>query len=173
MILLLFLFGLALGAPSESPSESPEVTQQPGERKFKLQRGACPMFWWSFNGRCYKYVATRMTWADAEIYCLSQGANLVSIRNGEEQSFVKNLIQNFDHAEGLTWIGLSDNHKEGTWMWSDGCPVRFVYWSPAQPDNLDRDEHCVHTNVVLDKKWNDYTCATNLPYVCATRVTCP
>ncbi|XP_049459294.1 uncharacterized protein LOC125905407 isoform X2 [Epinephelus fuscoguttatus] len=43
MLLFLFMFGLALGAVS--PSDAHQV---------KLQRGACPMFWYSFNGRCYK-----------------------------------------------------------------------------------------------------------------------
>ena len=49
MFLFLFLFGLALGAVS--PSDVPQV---------KLQRGGCPMFWYSFNGRCYKYVSTHL-----------------------------------------------------------------------------------------------------------------
>ncbi|CAB1443060.1 unnamed protein product, partial [Pleuronectes platessa] len=97
MILLLLLFTLTLGAVS--PSDGPEV---------KLQRGNCPMFWFSFNNRCY---------------------------NLEEENFVKALIKNFDHAEGFTWIGLSDLHKEGSWMWSDGCAVKFTFWSPGQPDN--------------------------------------
>uniref|UniRef100_A0A3Q0STL8 C-type lectin domain-containing protein n=1 Tax=Amphilophus citrinellus TaxID=61819 RepID=A0A3Q0STL8_AMPCI len=162
MILLLFLFGLALGA--ESPSD---------DNKVKLQLGnGCPMFWWNYNDRCYKYVATHMTWADAEIYCLSEGANLVSVHSEDEHNFVKSLIQNFDHAGGLTWIGLSDKHKEGTWMWSDGCPLHFVNWSPTQPDNEGGNENCGHTNVVIDKKWNDYKCDIALPSVCATHTTC-
>ncbi|CAB1436206.1 unnamed protein product [Pleuronectes platessa] len=111
MILLLLLFTLTLGAVS--PSDGPEV---------KLQRGNCPMFWYSFNNRCYKYVATQMTWADAELYCVSEGANLVSIHSLEEENFVKALIKNFDHAEGYTWIGLSDLHKEGSWM----CRIPLV-----------------------------------------------
>nr|XP_024654053.1 galactose-specific lectin nattectin-like [Maylandia zebra] len=117
MILLLFLFGLALGAPSESPSDD--------DHRVQLLHGNCPMFWYNFNGRCYKYVAAHMSWADAELYCVSQGANLVSIHSQEEENFVRTLIKNFDHTEGITWIGLSDLHKEGRWMWSDGCAVRY------------------------------------------------
>ena len=118
LFLFLFLFGLALG--TESPS---------GEHPLKLQRGNCPPFWYRFKGRWYKYVATHMTWADAELYCVSERANLVSIHSQEEQDFVKSLIKNFDHAEGYTWIGLSDTQKEGGWMWSDGCAVNFVFWN--------------------------------------------
>ncbi|XP_025757923.1 lactose-binding lectin l-2-like isoform X2 [Oreochromis niloticus] len=173
MILLLFLFGLALGAPSESPSDDNKVKLQLDDHRVKLLRGSCPPFWYSFNGRCYKYVATHMTWAEAELYCVSQRANLVSIYSDQEEEFVKSLIKNFDHAEGRTWIGLSDIHKEGRWMWSDGCAVSFVYWHTGQPDNAGTIEHCVHTNYSNLKKWNDYSCSLILASVCATRITCP
>ncbi|KAK9526949.1 hypothetical protein VZT92_015621 [Zoarces viviparus] len=158
MLLFLFFFGLALGAVP--PSDDHQVS---------LQRANCPMFWYSFNGRCYKYVSTRMTWADAELYCVSQRANLVSIHSLEEQNFVKSLIKNFDPAEGYTWFGLSDIHKEGTWMWSDGSAVKFVYWSSRQPDNYKGNEDCVITNYPNELKWNDIPCSHTHPFVCASR----
>ncbi|XP_075962148.1 ladderlectin-like [Anarhichas minor] len=158
MLLFLFLFGLALGAVS--PSDDHRMT---------LQRANCPMFWYSFNNRCYKYVATDMTWADAEIHCVSQGANLVSIHSLEEQNFVKFLIKNFDLAEARTWIGLSDTQKEGAWMWSDGSAVSFVYWSNGQPDNYKGNEDCVATNYPKGLKWNDSVCSHTFPSVCASR----
>ncbi|XP_037650485.1 lactose-binding lectin l-2-like [Sebastes umbrosus] len=161
MLLFLFLFGLALGAVS--PSEEHEV---------KLERANCPMFWYSFNNRCYKYVATDMTWADAEIHCLSQGANLVSIHSLDEESFVKTLIKNFDPAEGWTWFGFSDLHKEGTWMWSDGCPVKFTKWESGQPNGAG-SQNCGDLNHNPGWNWNDYECATTSPFVCASRITCP
>ncbi|XP_053303471.1 lactose-binding lectin l-2 [Pleuronectes platessa] len=162
MILLLLLFSLTLGAVS--PSDGPEV---------RLQRGHCPMFWSSFNNRCYKYVSTGQSWADAELYCVSQGANLVSIHSLDEHNFITNMIKNFHHAEGITWIGLSDLHKEGRWMWSDGCAVKFTFWSPRQPDNYHGREHCGHNNFGTNKKWNDLPCSNNHPSVCASRILCP
>ncbi|XP_053302128.1 lactose-binding lectin l-2-like [Pleuronectes platessa] len=162
MILLLLLFTLTLGAVS--PSDGPEV---------KLQRGNCPMFWFSFNNRCYKYVSTEQSWADAEFHCVSQGANLVSIHNLDEQNFIKALIKNFDHAEGRTWIGLNDLYKEGSWMWSDGCAVKFTFWSVGQPDDIQGRENCGHDNYNIDNKWNDIPCSNNYPSVCASRIICP
>ncbi|XP_067467958.1 lactose-binding lectin l-2-like [Thunnus thynnus] len=162
MLLFLFLFGMALGA--ETPS---------GDHEMKLQSGNCPMFWYSFNGRCYKYVATHMTWADAELHCVSEKANLVSIHSLEEQNFVKSLIKNFDHAEGFTWIGLSDTQKEGGWMWSDGCAVNFVFWNSGEPSNGGGNEDCVHNNYDTDLKWNDCPCSKTFPSVCASRIDCP
>ncbi|XP_033972669.1 lactose-binding lectin l-2-like [Trematomus bernacchii] len=156
MLLFLFLLGLALGAVS--PSDDPQG---------KLQRGSCPMFWYSFNNRCYKYIATHFTWADAEFHCVSEGANLVSIHSQEEQEFVKSLIKNFDPTEGYTWIGLSDIHKEGSWMWSDGSAAKFFFWNSGEPNNAGRKEDCVHTNYGPVKKWNDWPCSNTDPSVCA------
>ncbi|XP_041664061.1 lactose-binding lectin l-2-like isoform X1 [Cheilinus undulatus] len=159
MLLLLFLFSLALGAAPLS--EEPD---------FKLQRGGCRPFWYSFNGRCYKYVSTPVTWATAELHCVSQRANLVSIHSLAEQHFVKSLIRNFDPSERPTWIGLSDIHREGRWMWSDGLEVNFMSWLPGQPDNDRRKEHCAHMNWGSLKRWNDMSCSKSYSFVCATRI---
>ncbi|XP_033972086.1 lactose-binding lectin l-2-like [Trematomus bernacchii] len=162
MLLFLFLLGLALGAVS--PSDDPQG---------KLERGSCRPFWYSFNNRCYKYIATDMDWADAELHCVSEGANLVSIHSREEDNFVKSLIKNYDPTEGWTWIGLSDTQKEGRLMWSDGCAAKFVSWSSGQPDNTGGTEDCVHTNYGPVNKWNDLPCSNTHPSVCASRISCP
>uniref|UniRef100_A0A3Q0SMK6 C-type lectin domain-containing protein n=1 Tax=Amphilophus citrinellus TaxID=61819 RepID=A0A3Q0SMK6_AMPCI len=161
MIFLAILFGLALGAVSLSDNQ-----------EVKLQRGDCPKFWYYFNGTCYKYVGSHMTWADAEFNCVSQKANLVSVHSLEEYEFIQFLIENFDPTQGHTWIGLSDIHKEGRWMWSDGSAVDFAIWSPGQPDNYTDGEHCVHTNFG-EQKWNDIKCYDSYSSVCAYRIACP
>ncbi|XP_008296434.1 lactose-binding lectin l-2-like [Stegastes partitus] len=158
MIVLLLLFGLALGA-----------VVPPNEQRLVLERGTCPMFWYSYNGRCYKYVASRLTWADAELHCLSEGANLVSIHSLQEHNFVNSLIENFDPARAYTWIGLSDIHKEGSWMWSDGLQDKFVYFATGKPDNEAGQEHCAHTSWGPHFQWSDAPCSVTYAFVCATR----
>lgn len=144
---------------------SPEVTMVCGD---------CPPLWFSFRNRCYRYVSTPMTWADAELHCVSQKANLVSIHSQAENNFVQSLIQIFNHQQGLTWIGLSDAQKEGGWMWSDGCPVNFLYWARGQPDNAGGNENCGETNWGTERKWNERGCSAVHPFVCATRLSaCP
>ncbi|KAM4725105.1 lactose-binding lectin l-2-like [Anableps anableps] len=157
-MLLIFFLGLALVAMS--PSNGSELM---------LQRNDCPQFWYSFNNRCYKYVATRMTWADAELHCVSEDGNLVSIHSQEEQDFVNAMIKSFDPSQAFTWIGLSDLHKEGSWMWSDGSKVDFRYWDGGQPDNAGGNEHCGHTNMFTYHKWNDYVCSLTFAFVCKLR----
>ncbi|KAI4792075.1 hypothetical protein KUCAC02_031444 [Chaenocephalus aceratus] len=68
MLAFLFRWGLALGAVSSSDDPPME-----------LQQDTCPSFWFSFHGRCYKYLNTERTWADAELDRVSQGGNLASL----------------------------------------------------------------------------------------------
>ncbi|XP_007547864.1 ladderlectin-like [Poecilia formosa] len=161
MILLFFMFGLSLAAVV--PSDTQEM---------KVQHSACPPFWFGFNGRCYKYVATLMTWADAEQHCVNQGANLVSIHSLEEENFVKLLIRNFDPAEGFNWIGLSDTEKDGTYFWSDGSRFNFKLWNTGEPNNYGGSESCVLTNWDSAKKWNDGQCTDRYAFVCKARSVC-
>ncbi|XP_029976945.1 lactose-binding lectin l-2-like [Salarias fasciatus] len=163
MMLFLFLCFLALCAAA--PLE---------EKNMKLQRRGCPPFWFNFKDRCYRYVAADKTWADAELYCVSQGANLVSIHSKEEHNFVNWLIKGLNPQQNYTWIGLSDVHKEGAWiwsdgawMWSDGSRFDFAVWDVGQPDNYQGIEHCGHTNFGKLFQWNDARCSFLWHFVCA------
>ncbi|VDO73548.1 unnamed protein product [Haemonchus placei] len=44
----------------------------------------------------------------------------------------------------FTWIGLGrlDWPKDDKWKWTDGTPVDYLNWAPAEPDNIQRKEHC-------------------------------
>uniref|UniRef100_A0A3P9MVY0 C-type lectin domain-containing protein n=1 Tax=Poecilia reticulata TaxID=8081 RepID=A0A3P9MVY0_POERE len=140
-MLLLFLLGLALVAMS--PSNGSELV---------LERNSCPEFWYSFNGRCYKYI--------------SVDSNLVSIHSLEEHNFVNTMIKSFDLTQAFTWIGLTDLHKEGSWMWSDGSKMDFLLFEEGQPDNADANENCGHTNMYTQYKWNDIVCSREFSFAC-------
>ncbi|XP_075333315.1 ladderlectin-like [Odontesthes bonariensis] len=161
---MLFLFMAALALSAVSPSD---------EQELQLMQGSCPMFSFSFNGRCYKHITTRLTWGEAELHCVSEGANLVSIHSLQEHEFVNFMIKNFDPNQDITWIGLTDVHKEGGWMWSDGSKVNFTLWSENQPDNIGANEHCVNTNSGRAFRWNDLPCSEAHPFVCAFHTVCP
>uniref|UniRef100_A0A672HIM9 C-type lectin domain-containing protein n=2 Tax=Salarias fasciatus TaxID=181472 RepID=A0A672HIM9_SALFA len=156
---MFFLFLCFLALCAAAPLE---------EKNMKLQRGGCPLFWYSFKDRCYRYFATDKTWADAEYYCVSQGANLVSIHSVQEHNFVNWLIGILDPEQSPTWIGLNDVHKEGAWMWSDGSRFDFSIWDIGQPDNAGQTEHCGYTNSGEQFRWNDGRCSTVLHFVCAS-----
>merc|ERR1712212_1023039 len=154
--LLCLLCLMALGTVHASPSA-----------EIKLERGNCPMFWYSFNGRCFNYVPTRMSWSAAEDNCQSQDAHLASIHSDEEHDFIQALIQNFDPSQLHTWIGLNELYVEGRWMWSDGSIVNYIRWGGGQPDD-GTDDTCIFT--FSGNEMHDYPCSIDtFPSVCALR----
>lgn len=161
VLLLLLLFGLALG--TKFPLD---------DHRVDMQRGNCSTFWYSFQGRCFRYFATQMTWADAELYCVSKGANLVSIHSHEEQNFVRHLIKNVDPSEGFAWIGLTDIQKRGAWMWSDGSAVDFVLWNIADTDPNNNEKQCIFSNYDIVFQWGGSPCLYSHAFVCASRKLC-
>ena len=59
------------------------------------------------------------------------GGYLASVTNAAEQDW---LVATFGVDEPL-WLGLSDEAREGTWLWSSGEAVFDTHWSPGQPDD--------------------------------------
>lgn len=112
----------------------------------------------------------RVDWANAESHWVSQKDNLASVQYLDEHYIINNLIKSYDPAESPTWIGLSDTHKEGRWMWSDGSQVDFTHWNGEQPDNDQDTEDCVLTYWPGGMQWNDLTCSNLFAFVCAKRL---
>uniref|UniRef100_A0A8C5FDU7 C-type lectin domain-containing protein n=1 Tax=Gadus morhua TaxID=8049 RepID=A0A8C5FDU7_GADMO len=117
-------------------------------------RGSCPSFWNEFDTNCYKYIGRQLTWVKAERHCQSLDAHLVSIHRHR-------------------WIGFSDVHEEGFWMWSDGSPSDFAFWYQNEPNNHSGTEHCAINTFWAQKGWNDEQCYLTYSSVCKLRKTCP
>ena len=86
-----------------------------------------------FRGKTYLYVETpRLTWAEAEKWCLDRGGHLVCIANRMELEHVARYAADFG-ANDHYWIGGTDNGDEGNWRWVDGTPFRFTSWYSREP----------------------------------------
>nr|XP_029519612.1 galactose-specific lectin nattectin-like [Oncorhynchus nerka] len=113
------------------------VTNQEEE----LSQKSCDVGWYRFSGRCYKYVASQLDWAESS--CVAQGANLASVHSENEHKFIQKLVMSQDPTERYTWIGLYGTDKEGRWMWSDGSKMDLIMKT-------------VKRNFDQHKLWNDY-----------------
>ncbi|KAJ8337078.1 hypothetical protein SKAU_G00382980 [Synaphobranchus kaupii] len=129
-------------------------------------QGPCPAGWTYHNRRCFQYVSEAASWLDAEIHCLHHGGNLASEGSEDDHAFLKELQSHNGDSAKPFWIGLSDVHKEGTWLWSDGNHVDFTKWNSGEPNNVN-DEDCVHSNYGGQKDWNDVACTNSYPYICS------
>lgn len=120
----------------------------------------------TFSGEhqsCYRLVSIpALTWAQASIDCTLWSAgsgHLVSIANAQEGEFVRTLV-----GGAQVWLGASDAKVEGAWTWLSDEAWFYQAFASGRPDNLERAEHCLR--MLNDGTWDDFGCASELPYVC-------
>nr|XP_045598464.1 pulmonary surfactant-associated protein D-like [Procambarus clarkii] len=99
---------------------------------------------------------------EAERRCAQDGAQLIAIKSVEQQEVVQRSIQQRE----AHWIGLSDRHKEGDWLLSDGSKPTYMNWDLGQPNNYEKygqDQDCV---MLFQGAWNDNQCDQKLRFIC-------
>ncbi len=93
----------------------------------------------SFETHFYKYFNEKLPWKAAKAKCESLGGNLVVIDSADENKFVADIIA--AATEDESWIGITDEAQEGTWLTVTGQPLAFTNWLQGQPDNKQSREH--------------------------------
>ncbi len=116
----------------------------------------------SFGGHHYIYVPADRMWSEAGEFAKQCGGDLASVGSIEEQEF---LTANFG-APSLgrrIWLGGTDEAHEGFWAWSNGERWIFDHWTPPEPDNANRAEHCLAMK--SDGWWTDNDGALKFPFI--------
>jgi hypothetical protein len=109
------------------------------------------------TGHCYKGFSGSATYATARAACMDWGGDLATLHFPAERDFAAGLL-------GCnSWIGLTDQTAEGSFVWVDGTPTSFTAWSSGEP-NDSGGEDC--TELKTDGQWNDLPCGTTRCYVC-------
>ena len=118
------------------------------------------------GGHAYAVTTNPHSWIDAQILARSNGGQLVSINDMQENVFLTNQFHN-PLGEAL-WIGLHDRFTEDLFEWTDGTATSpgattpgagFAAWAPGEPNDTGGDEDCVHFLSGSPGLWNDGHCA--------------
>lgn len=105
------------------------------------------------NGHYYKRFDEGHNWFDVYMYCKSMGGYPVTITSGDEQDFVRSLLQ--DGEKRCYWLGASDDVAEGDWYWVTGEPWEYTNWYWNQPNNDQYGEHYAEIQTWTGYNWND------------------
>ncbi|KAK4329168.1 hypothetical protein Pmani_000459 [Petrolisthes manimaculis] len=130
--------------------------------------GLCPdeVNWYDFGGsHCYRIFTGEMPWNDANLRCLRENADLVSIHTQEENDLLHKTVH---FVKDTVWIGLLQ--KRDNYGWSDGSRFDFLAWRDREPTN--GSEKCVEM-YASDGKWNDIQCSFIRPFICKTKKIVP
>ncbi|XP_073438361.1 macrophage mannose receptor 1-like [Dendrobates tinctorius] len=130
--------------------------------------GGCPKDWLSFGKKCYRILGTEegkaVDWNNARLDCQSMGANLVSINDDLEQSF---LISNLRDVRGDLWIGFH-NKNDLRFVWTDQSGVYYTNWAKGHPHRWYRNQCAVLQlgSRVFAGSWVNVECDLNKGYIC-------
>ncbi|KAM7174232.1 macrophage mannose receptor 1-like isoform 1-T1 [Macrochelys suwanniensis] len=69
-----------------------------------------------------------LTWHQARKSCQQQNAELLSITEIQEETYLREITKNMDSA---LWIGLNNLNFNSGWQWIGSSPLRYLNWAPA------------------------------------------
>ena len=108
---------------------------------------------------CYLLVYVKMSWSQAEEFCVLHDGHLASITSAEENAWLgSELISSDEVWLGGQWRPGSD------WAWSDGSQWAWTNWAAGKPSETWNPEcallrqHPYH--------WGSYDCNAELKFVC-------
>ncbi|XP_051988676.1 C-type lectin domain family 4 member E-like [Xyrauchen texanus] len=122
--------------------------------------------WIQHKGRFYVFSSEKKNWTNSRERCQDLGGDLVIINSKEEQEFLARQILG---TKTLYWIGLTDSHEEGTWLWVDNNRLKddLKFWTKNSPDDYKASEDCVVLNGNINEaQWGDISCLRKESSIC-------
>src|SRR5262245_38168310 len=116
------------------------------------------------NGQYYLLTRKALIWDEAAAAAVTFGGHLASVNSQAEQDFLVNNFLSGANQNRTLWIGLTDQAKEGVFVWTSGEPLTFTDWSAGEPNNaggaLEEDYgamnwHFSHDGAGVVGAWND------------------
>lgn len=114
------------------------------------QEGNIPGFVYMGERDGHKYYCSRekMTWPDAQAFCVANGGTLAIINSAAENQFLARILD-----ASSAYIGLSDADEEGNFKWVDGSTPSYTKWYPRQPNDYKGSQDYVE--MLRSGYWND------------------
>jgi hypothetical protein len=166
----------------------------------RIDEGACAdgCLGFALKGRGYMYCSLAVQRIEALDRCSLEGMRLAWIETPEENAqLVANIVAaNLPRPQGntelLTYIGGSDEDREGVWRWvgnetnpdgfqfwqgssADGggqaVAGSYANWASTEPNDTDGTEDCAVLSALGANNrnagnWDDRDCSTPFPFVC-------
>uniref|UniRef100_UPI00358E0A76 C-type mannose receptor 2 n=1 Tax=Myxine glutinosa TaxID=7769 RepID=UPI00358E0A76 len=129
----------------------------------------CSVFWDNdpVTRTCYQFnVNALLPWYKARISCQQQGADLLSIAEMHEQTYITGFLSSYGE---VLWSGLNDLDYDGGWQWSDESPLKFINWADEIP-TVSGMNRCGVVQSEEYSKWQVRDCSETLPYICKRKL---
>lgn len=118
----------------------------------------------SEDGVCYQVGLTAENWQEAQMICRSFGADVASIHNKKENSFVRRLAVSKGAISGL-FLGATISGKGNDFGWLDGSSWDYQNFLPGFPVKGLGDCLVMNTEETSGQ-WVNVDCNTKLSVAC-------
>ncbi|XP_064594480.1 macrophage mannose receptor 1-like isoform X2 [Liolophura sinensis] len=126
----------------------------------------CPSNGVGYFNLCYLFIETKMTFADAESYCVQQSGHLITVLDRFISAF---LSSEMSQHNGMYWIGLQ-TYQSGYYYyyWTSKARVRFTNFDQSHTGR--EVASCVSVKSERPPGlWHNQPCTTKLPFICETK----
>ncbi|GMS98992.1 hypothetical protein PENTCL1PPCAC_21167, partial [Pristionchus entomophagus] len=121
----------------------------------------------SEDGMCYQVRSNAQSWQDAQNTCRNMGANVASIHNTQENSFVRRLAVSNGAVDGV-YLGATRSGNAYKFSWMDGSAWDYEYFSPGFP--VDGLGNCLALDTISTSgQWMNMDCSSKLGVACARK----
>jgi len=94
---------------------------------------------YSENGHLYQIIDQKKSWTEAKKYCETKGGYLATIKDANEQAFIKDLLMK-NGSKRVYWIGGYCSYDR-IWKWVTNEPMNYTNWGPVSPNNYTGNEN--------------------------------
>lgn len=129
---------------------------------FSFAAVQCDHDWIHFGESCYLRVNTRVTWFLAQKMCEEREANLVTVNDKDEMSFLGSLMK-----DKGSWNGLYFKANSKDAVWSSGENSDYRNWAKAGPKRISKLPLCVQmAEEKRGLKWKRFRCSIKYRFIC-------